>query len=484
MTAPGSTNRAPSSAFFRVGRKEESPRDLIGKVFLGRFKAINFLGEGSNAHVFLAHPLDNPNEFVVVKRIKTHVLTNARFVQFFEAEVASMKRFRHPYAVGFHGAALDDVNGPCLVLEYIPGITLEQLLTRQNRLSYDRVGRLLGPLCHALQAAHNSGIMHRDLKPANLMVMNAGTPHETVRVMDFGFAGFTAKPHIQLAELTGHGPVFACGTPAYVSPEMVRGDSVDHRADLYSLGVIVFEMLTGRLPFDAHTADEVIRAHIQDPPLKFSRLGLGEIPPAIEAAVQLALCKYPNERHQSARELLDMFSRVVKFDLWEEYAPAQALEDTIEEVQLVKPEPEIPKPPSKDDQFVMSDRFEAMLPERLAAAKFRGFIEDVQGTAISSEPGQIRVHLDVPSGWQDPSAAPPSGSKILSWLSALRKPSFSSGSEPIELDLQMQKMDANRVQVTVIFRPIPPYQPRQLKGWQARCEAYYSILRKYVMAGA
>jgi len=480
MAAPGSTNRAPSSAFFRVGRKEDPQRDLIGKIFLGQFKAINFLGEGSNAHVFLAHPIDKPDEFVVVKRIKPHVLNNPRFIQFFQAEVNSMERFRHPYAVGFHGAALEDVNGPCLVLQYIPGVTLEHLLARQMRLSYERVARLLGPLCHALQAAHNAGIMHRDLKPANLMIMNAGTPHETVRVMDFGFAGFTAKPHIQLAELTGHGPVFACGTPAYVSPEMIRGDAVDHRADLYSLGIIIYEMLTGRLPYEAQSVEDVMRAHLQESPIKLSRLGLSDIPSTVEGAVQLALCKYPNERHQSARELLEMFSRVVKFDLWEEYAPPQAMEETIDEVVLKKVEPAKVIPP-KDDKFVLSDQFEAMLPERLAAAKLRGFIEDVAGVAISSEPGQIRVHLDVPGGWQDP-GIPATGSKILGWISALRRPSFSNGQEPIELNLQMKKLDANRVAVQVIFRPIQPYTPKHLPHWRSRCEAYYSILRKYVMA--
>lgn len=483
MAASGNTNRAPSSAFFRMGRKEELQRSLVGKIFLNNFKTVSFLGEGSNALVFLAHPLDQPDKFVVVKSIKPHVLNGPRFKQFFEAEVSSMSRFRHAYAVGFYGASLDDPNGPCLVLEYIPGHTLEHVLSRHVRLPYERVARLLAPLCHVLQAAHDAGIVHRDLKPANLMVLNANTPHETVRVMDFGFAGFTAKPHIQLAELTGHGPVFACGTPAYVSPEMIRSDTVDHRADLYSLGVMIFEMLTGRLPFEAQTTEEMLRSHLQDSPPKFSQVGLTDCPAIIEAAVQLALCKYPNERHQSAKELLAMFSKALNVDLWEEYQPELPEEPSAdEEIILCTPAPPVPTPPPAEDKFLLSDRFEALMPERLAAAKLRGFIEDVAGVAIASEPGLIRVHLEVPQGWQDPSTQR-EGSKFLSWMSAFRKPTFSVDKEPIELDLQMSKLDANRVSVLVTFRPIKPYIPRKVPIWQSRCEAYYSILRKYLMAG-
>ena len=189
----------------------------------------------------------------MVKRIHDSVVAHPKFRQMFEAEVRSMANFDHPYAVGLIEAALDDPIGPCLVMEYVPGITLEAVSRDRHKrqLEPERVGRLLGCFCHALQAAHTAGIVHRDLKPSNLMVVNPDTLQETVKVMDFGFAGFAAKPHIQLAELTGHGPIYAIGTPGYVSPEMIRGDRVDGRSDLYSVGVILFEMLTGRLPFDA-----------------------------------------------------------------------------------------------------------------------------------------------------------------------------------------------------------------------------------------
>src|SRR5207302_6098600 len=113
--------------------------------------------------------------------------------------------------------------------------------------------------------------IHRDLKPANLMVKNPDTPGETIKVMDFGFAGFAAKPHIQLAELTGHGPIYAIGTPGYVSPEMIRGDRVDGRSDLYSVGVILFELLTAPLPFTHQYMSKSLAAHIKEIPQRLRK---------------------------------------------------------------------------------------------------------------------------------------------------------------------------------------------------------------------
>jgi hypothetical protein len=409
---------------------------------------------------------------VVVKRIKPHVQANPRFRQFFDNEVASMRRFKHPYAVHLHDATLDDPVGALLVLDYIPGVTLESLLNRHRRLAPDRVGRILGPLCHALQAAGELGIVHRDLKPANLMVVGADTPQESIRVMDFGFAGFSSKPHIQLAELTGKGQIFACGTPAYVSPEMVRADPVDHRGDIYSVGVMLFELLTGRLPFDVHSQEQMLDAHLHTPPPRFSRVGLFDLP-RVEAVVHTALAKYPNERYQSARQLAEDFGRAIGFDIWAATAPAVAAGGPDSEiVECVLADPRESKP---EDKYVLSDTFEAMLPERLAAAKLRGFVEDISGLVVASDPGLIRVHIDPPGG-----KTQTQGSGLFSFLGTNR---VVRGKEPIELDLQMDKLDPNRVRVQVCFRPLPKYLPADLDLWRERCEAAYDTLRKYVMAG-
>ena len=473
MRLPGLSGRHPTTAPSGVGSRKSDPRlSLVGATVLGRYKVDGFLGEGSNAHVFVAHPADDPQQFVVVKKIKPHVLANPRFRQFFDGEVKSMSQFHHPYAVRLLDASLDEPVGPVMVLEYIPGVTLEQLLAKHRRLSPARAGRLMGFLLHALQAAHKAGIVHRDLKPANLMVQGADTPTEGVRVMDFGFAGFTAKPHIQLAELTGVGPVFACGTPAYVSPEMVRADAVDGRGDLYAVGVMLYELLTGRLPFDVPTADAMLEAHLRTPPPRFDRIGRDDLPPRLEAVVMTALAKYPNERHQSAKELCDDLSRAVGLDLWAATTPADE-SGSAEFVTCVLVE----EPPAEPaDPFVLSDTFEAMLPERLAATKLKGFVDDMSGVVVASEPGLIRVLID-----PAPADRPATSSGLFSFLAANR--GVPRGKEPIELDLKMHKVDANRVKVQVCFRPTDKYPPSDPVLWGERCEAVYSTLRKYVMAG-
>src|SRR4029079_18492523 len=141
---------------------------MLGKTALGKYRLVRLLGQGSNAEVFLAEPLRHGPP-VVVKRIQDHVVSHPKFRQLFEAEVRSMAKLCHPYAVEFLEAAIDDPIGPCLVLEYVPGITLEAVIIRSRALAPDRAGRFIGYLCHALQSAHTAGIIHRGLEPAKLI---------------------------------------------------------------------------------------------------------------------------------------------------------------------------------------------------------------------------------------------------------------------------------------------------------------------------
>jgi len=455
---------------------------FLGQTFLGKYRTRRFLGEGSNAHVFLADTAGGG--MVVVKRIKDEAAQASRFRQFFDAEVRSMSGFVHPYVCRLLDASLDDPLGPCLVLEHIDGVTLETVLDVSKKLTPERAARLLGPLAHALVAAQKRGICHRDLKPANLMVVNPGTGAETVKVMDFGFAAFTTKPHIQLAELTGHGSIFACGTPAYVSPEMVRGDTTDARSDIYSVGVIAFELLTGRLPFDHDTQEELLAAHVREQPPKFHEVGAGQVPPAVEAAVQMALAKYANERPPTMREFIDLFSRGLGWDVWKGTAPPTPDADIVA-LQAELPPVAVTPPPvvaGEDDAYVLSDTFEACLPEKLAALKLKGFIDDVKGHAVESEPGLIRVRVEMPVGWKAGGDPPSSRSGVFGFLSGAQRPP-ARGKEPIEIELRMDKLDPNRVAVLVCFRPLPGVLPTDPRAWRERCEGYYSLLRKFVMPG-
>src|SRR5437879_220185 len=160
---------------------------MVGCVFLGRYEAIRLLGEGGMGRVYLAKQLDLGRQ-VVVKIMHDHIAADPQFRERFQRETLLMARFQHPYAVTLYDASLDSPEGPCIIMEYIRGVTLDTLLTSNGRLSPPRVGRLLGQLCEVLQAAHSQGIIHRDLKPANLMVVDPDTPYEKIKVMDFGLA--------------------------------------------------------------------------------------------------------------------------------------------------------------------------------------------------------------------------------------------------------------------------------------------------------
>ncbi|MFO0936443.1 MAG: serine/threonine-protein kinase [Gemmataceae bacterium] len=448
-------------------------------IAMGRYQFVKFLGEGSNAQVYLANDLKDRGRTVVVKRIKEHVIQNPKFRQFFAAEVKSMVKFVHPYSVRLFDASLDDPLGPILVMEHIRGQTLEDVMNRIGRFDVPRICRLLGPLCRALQAAHDAGIAHRDLKPANLMVTNVGLPNESLKVMDFGFASFAAKPHIQLAEITGHGPVFAVGTPAYVSPEMIRGDAVDGRADLYSVGVMLFELLTGRLPFEHSTVEEILAAHVKEKPPQFRKIGSAHINPAIEGVVKIALSKYPNERHQHARELAQAFEQAACIRFWDESEPSAELladmppPDSV--VRIVVSAEQTTSASPLTDRFTLSDEFEANLSERLAAAKLRGFTEDIGGNVLESDPGFIRMHLGAPNKAKSRSA-------IMNWLSTFRGGGVEKGKEPIELCLTLSRIDPCRVNVRACFTPLIDYMPEDNKLWRERCESVYDIMRQYLMA--
>jgi serine/threonine protein kinase len=310
------------------------------------------------------------------------------------------------------------------------------------------------------------------------MVQCPGAAKETLKVMDFGFAGFAAKPYFQLAELTGKGAIHAMGTPAYVSPEMIRGDTVDHRSDLYAVGVILYELLTGRLPFTSHSMDKLLSDHVREAPPQFEKIGCGHISPEIEAVVQLALSKYPIERPQSARELAEMLSRALGNDIWESSAP----------VGWEPPAPATAAPHASKtfkipaDPFQVIHEFAATMPERLAAAKLRGFVDDYGGRVLASEPGLIRIQLGVPEKRKEK----PTSSAIFRWFRAATNPppTVVAGEEPIELELYMEKPDPSRsrLSVLVLCRPLPEYPPASVDCWHERCDRLNVILRQYLGA--
>src|SRR5438874_5634418 len=282
---------------------------MVGRVFMGRYEVQRLLGEGGMGRVYLARQLDLGRQ-VVVKIMHEHIASDPIFRTRFEREMRLMANFQHPYAVTLYDASLEDPQGPCIVMEFIRGVTLDTLLHRNGRLTPMRVGRLLGQLCEVLQAAHSEGIVHRDLKPANLMVVDPDTPYEIIKVMDFGLAKPLVHDPSNCFPLTNGD--FTVGTPGYMCPEQARGEEMDHRGDLYSVGAILFELLAGRLPFAGTSTMDVLLAHATEAPPRFAAVGAGEhVSPAGEAVVLACLAKLADDRPSSARDLAERYEQAL-----------------------------------------------------------------------------------------------------------------------------------------------------------------------------
>src|SRR6516164_644584 len=262
---------------------------MVGRVFLERYEAIRPLGEGGMGRVYLARQLDL-GRMVVVKVMHDHIAADPKFRERFQRETLLMARFQHPYAVTLYDASLDDPQGPCIIMEYIRGVQLDTLVVRNGRLTPTRVGRLVSQLCEVLYAAHSIGIIHRDLKPANLMIVDADTPYEKIKVMDFGLATLIAPS--SLKKMTDSSNEFAVGTPGYICPEQCRGLEMDHRGDIYSVGIILFELLTGKLPFADKSSMEILISHATQDPPSFAEVGAAQWNSrAVEAVVMSCLSK-------------------------------------------------------------------------------------------------------------------------------------------------------------------------------------------------
>jgi eukaryotic-like serine/threonine-protein kinase len=456
---------------------------MVGTVFLRQYRVDTFLGKGSMGTVYLARNLKKP-EVVVVKLMNREVTKDPGFRTLFDREIETLKQLNHPNIVGLLGYDFNDPHGPCVVMEFIPGVTLEALLTRHKRLPVEQVYRLLIPLCRALAYGHARQVIHRDLKPANLMVTDPDTPNESVKVMDFGLAQLAAKPHISLAKLQGKNSMDVCGTPVYLAPEGMRGDTIDHRVDIYSVGIMLYELLLGVPPFNYTDTMTVLNAHVNERPPRMARMRPDIVVPAdVEAVVQRCLSKYPNERPQNGRELADEFSRAMGVRLTPEmFPPEEGAAPPAGTRPLESSRPIVPRNPR-----AMSQSFEAWMHEPIAVVKLRGFIEDVGGEVLQSEPGQIKVRIGHrPVEQPKPATA---GSMLSSWfgksapVAAAPKP-VPSTSLNMEIFLARKSpTQANHLELTVVATPPDRMPMSNLLEWQARCERIFKDLKAYLMAG-
>ncbi len=269
--------------------------NLTGQT-LGRYHILEPLGEGGMAIVYKAYDTRLENE-VAVKVIRTERLSAEilqKALKRFEREAKSLAQLTHPNIVN----VLDygDYEGqPYLVMPYVPGGTLKQLLNGKP-MQWQKAARLLIPIARSLDYAHKRGVVHRDIKPSNIMITESGEPMLT----DFG----VAKIIDEEATLDLTGTSAAVGTPEYMAPEQTTSKTTDHRVDIYALGIVLYEMVTGRKPFQADTPLAVLFKHASEPLPRPSQF-VKDIPDSVEKILVIALAKKPTDRYQSMGEVAD-----------------------------------------------------------------------------------------------------------------------------------------------------------------------------------
>jgi serine/threonine protein kinase len=425
--------------------------------FLDKYESLGVLGLGSMGRAYAARPADDPATTVVVKVMRPDRTDGPRGRRHFEREARYAARLRHPYVVRVVDAGVDAAAGPCVVMEFVPGLPLHQLLKKEVRLGPRRAAWLTGCLCHALEAAHTAGVIHGDLKPANLMVVNAGTPSEHLKVMDFGLSHLLGKPDLSRARAGG--AIVARGTPTYLAPEQLRGDPADARSDLYSAGVVLFEMLTGRPPFPDADVGALVDAHLSRPAPRFADAGAGEVPPATEPVVLRCLAKVPMDRPASARALADLLGRAVGADLWAETTPVGELRH---EGSIPMAE-DVPANPAGGPN-VLIRKAEAWMPDQVAALKLGGFLQDKRADLLTTEPGLLRAEFPVRG----------------SFFGRL----FAGRADGIALEVGMDRPNPaeSKLVITAAFRVPGGGPPRDPAAWRHRCLDLFEEMKHYLMA--
>jgi serine/threonine-protein kinase len=262
---------------------------LVGRVFSNRYEIQRELAQGGMAEVYLG--IDRLlGRDVAVKVMWEGLARDDRFLARFRREARAAAALNHPGIVAVHDTGTHE-GTPFIVMELVRGRSLSEVIWAEAPLAPARSAEIAESVADALASAHAAGVVHRDVKPANIML----TPSGAVKVLDFGIARASAWTPLTAAP-TGH------GTPEYVSPEQARGEDSDGRSDIYSLGVVLFEMVTGRPPFTGESPLVVAYRHVREPAATPSSINRA-VPPALDSIIMRCLAKAPEHRYQRASQL-------------------------------------------------------------------------------------------------------------------------------------------------------------------------------------
>jgi serine/threonine protein kinase len=315
------------------------PKDpFIGRTILdGQFRIVQKIGTGGMGSVYKA---DQPamNRMVAIKILHPKLVNRKDLTSRFRREARAMSQLTHPNTTKvFMYGELPEDGSLYIVMEMLEGKNLNQTVRRGGPMSAERAIPILVSVCGALEEAHHLGIVHRDMKPENIFICQQAGLKDYPKVLDFGLAKVTEaqmKPGSVI--LTQEGMVF--GTPEFMSPEQAQGKTLDARSDIYSLAVILYEALTGKLPFSARTPMEYIQKHVMEQPIPLNQRVEGKSFPApLEGVINKALSKEPGDRYQTAAEFAEALQQSLEPD---------ATTPPVSQVQPSTPEPAAVEPPT------------------------------------------------------------------------------------------------------------------------------------------
>jgi hypothetical protein len=355
----------------------------------GRYRVESRLGVGGMSTVMLAFD-ERLERYVALKLLAEHLADDPTFVSRFRREALAAARLIHPNIVQVYDFGLDRaISQHFIVMEHVAGRSCAELLRERGHLDVGQTVEIVSQACRGLDYAHRNGVVHRDVKPGNLLVSDAGT----TKLADFGIARATNQ-----SSITQVGSVL--GTAAYLAPEQARGEVAGPRADLYSLGVVTYQLLSGRLPYEAGSLSELALKQQRELPTPLRQLN-PEVPRELAQVIELAISIDPNDRPADAVELSELLRDGARgISPYEEPAPAPATART----RALAPRAE----PTAATRIVAGPRRTATTPRRVPAG--RSPLADVATPAVADgRYGQARRREEARRG----------GGRVWPWFAAI-----------------------------------------------------------------
>lgn len=274
-----------------------------------RFEVLAFLGQGGMGSVFKVNDR-HLNKILAVKILNPQLVQDSQSVKRFEQEAKAAIALTHAHLAAVYEYGIGKDNTPFLIMDYLEGTTLDELLKKEGSLDYKRAIDLIAQICEAIAYAHSKGVIHRDIKPSNIIITQPGNGIEFAKLFDFGIAKVLPDQAIDFTQdMTQTGEIF--GSPLYMSPEQCKGLSVDQRSDLHAIGCVLFKAVTGSHPFEGKNFIDTVVQIITVPAPSFSKLKLDfKIPSTLEQVIMRCLAKEPAMRYRSASALQTDLERV------------------------------------------------------------------------------------------------------------------------------------------------------------------------------